>query len=169
MSDAKANEAQPAETPAETKAPSAGESTGTETQTPPSPPSGGGQFIWATGRRKTAIARVRIRPGSGKFLVNGREVDQFFTELRDQNAVRSPLAVTNMKGHWDIWANVSGGGFTGQAGAVALGLARALAEAVPETDSALRDAGLLTRDSRMSERKKPGQPGARKRFQFSKR
>ncbi len=126
-------------------------------------------YWWGTGRRKSAIARVRIRPGTGKFLINKREIDNYFTETKDRNVIVSPLETVGMAGVWDIWVNVGGGGFTGQAGAVTLGLARAIAKAVPETESMLRSRGLLTRDARMSERKKPGQPGARKRFQFSKR
>ena len=126
-------------------------------------------YIWGTGRRKKAVARVRIRPGSGKILINKREVDQFFTEIKDRNAVSAPLEAVSMVGSWDIWAKVNGGGRTGQAGAILLGLARALAKAMPELETALRDRGLLTRDARMKERKKYGQKGARKRFQYSKR
>jgi small subunit ribosomal protein S9 len=127
------------------------------------------KFIWATGRRKKATARVRITPGTGKFVVNHREVDEFFVNDRDRSAVRNPLASTRMAGAWDVLVNVNGGGFAGQAGAVSLGLSRALCKAAPEVDSILRDQGLLTRDARMKERKKYGQKGARKRFQFSKR
>jgi len=129
----------------------------------------GVKFVWGTGRRKKAIARVRIAPGSGKFFVNSKAYDAFFVEPRDQNSVTKPLRAANMLGSWDIWAKVAGGGFAGQAGAVTLGLARAMLKASPETDTALRDLGLLTRDSRMKERKKYGQKGARRRFQFSKR
>ena len=127
------------------------------------------RYWQGTGRRKTAVARVRIRPGTGKFVVNEKEFSTYFVEEKDRRAVLSPLETTNMAGAWDIWANVNGGGFTGQAGAVVLGLARAIASAVPESESLLRDRGLLTRDARMRERKKYGQPGARKRFQYSKR
>jgi small subunit ribosomal protein S9 len=129
----------------------------------------GTQFVWGTGRRKKAIARVRIRPGKGEFFVNKRSKNEYFTALEDQNLVESPLRVLGMTGSYDVWANVSGGGFTGQAGAVALGLARAIAEHMPDCEHDLRSKGLLTRDARMKERKKPGQPGARKHFQFSKR
>jgi small subunit ribosomal protein S9 len=129
----------------------------------------GAHYIWGTGRRKKAVARVRIRPGTGQFLVNKREVTAFFTEDRDRQAAVGPLLAVNMLKSWDVWANVGGGGFAGQAGAVTLGLARALSKAMPELESALRDKRLLTRDPRMVERKKPGQKGARKRFQFSKR
>ena len=127
------------------------------------------QYIWGTGRRKKAIARVRIRPGSGQFLVNKRKADEYFPHEKDREVIGAPLAVTRTVAGWDVWANVEGGGYTGQAGAVALGLARALRRAIPEVESALRDHGLLTRDARMKERKKYGQPGARRRFQFSKR
>ena len=126
-------------------------------------------FIWGTGRRKKAIARVRVRPGSGKFLVNDREKDAYFVDIRDQNAAALPLTTINMLKSWDVFANVNGGGNVGQAGAVCLGLARALVKAAPDAEAALRDNGLLTRDARMKERKKYGQKGARKRFQFSKR
>jgi len=129
----------------------------------------GVRYIWGTGRRKKAVARVRIRPGSGAILINKRKVEEFFTEDKDRDAVSAPLAAANMVGSWDIWAHVDGGGFTGQAGAVMLALSRALARAVPQIESALRDQGLLTRDARMKERKKYGQKGARKRFQYSKR
>jgi small subunit ribosomal protein S9 len=126
-------------------------------------------YLWGTGRRKTAVARVRIKPGSGKFMVNEREVDQFFVTPRDRGDVRKPLAVTDNLKSFDVFVNVQGGGPTGQAGAVVLGLARALVKANPENLPKLRDANLLTRDSREVERKKYGQAGARRRFQFSKR
>ena len=126
-------------------------------------------YIWGTGRRKKAVARVRIRPGTGKILINKRDVEHFFTEIKDRNAVAAPLETASMVGSWDIWAKVNGGGRTGQAGAVMLGLARAIAKAMPDVETALRDRGLLTRDARMKERKKYGQKGARKRFQYSKR
>jgi small subunit ribosomal protein S9 len=129
----------------------------------------GMQFIWGTGRRKKSVARVRIRPGSGKFIVNKREMEKYFVEERDRNGILSPLQAANMLKSWDIWVNVNGGGFTGQAGAVTLGLARALVKGTPEVEGDLRSRGLLTRDSRMKERKKYGQKGARKRFQYSKR
>lgn len=126
-------------------------------------------YIWGTGRRKTAVARVRIRPGTGKILINKRTVEDYFPSQRDQLAVKSPLKETDLASKYDVWANVSGGGLTGQADAVKLGLARALARAVPEVTEMLRKYGLLTRDPRMKERKKYGRKGARKRFQFSKR
>jgi small subunit ribosomal protein S9 len=133
----------------------------------PFPP--GTLFIWGTGRRKKAVARVRIRPGTGKFVVNKREMEKYFVEDRDRNDVLSPLQIANMLKSWDSFVNVNGGGFAGQAGAVTLGLARALAKAMPEVEQSLRDKRLMTRDSRMKERKKYGQKGARKRFQYSKR
>ena len=137
-------------------------------RTAPDPPASK-HYFWGTGRRKSAVARVRIRPGSGAILINKRDVEQYFPAEKDRNAVRAPLEAAQMLSSWDIWANVKGGGSTGQAGAVKLGLARALAEALPDIERALRSQGLLTRDPRMSERKKYGQKGARKRFQFSKR
>jgi len=137
-------------------------------RTPPTPPAGRFWF-WGTGRRKKSIARVRIRPGSGTFQINKREVDVYFKETKDRQVVFSPLQVVNMAKDWDIFVNVQGGGFTGQAGAITLGLARAIAKAIPETEHALRVHGLLTRDARMKERKKYGLRGARRSFQFSKR
>lgn len=126
-------------------------------------------YFWGTGRRKKSIARVRIRPGSGKIIVNKKDMEVFFCIEKDRGAVVAPLNAAKMAKDWDVWVNVSGGGTTGQAGAITLGLARALIKAVPELDSTLRGYGLLTRDARMKERKKYGQKGARRRFQFSKR
>lgn len=141
-----------------------------EERSRPAPPVPEGKhYFWGTGRRKKAVARVRIRPGEGNILVNKREMTEYFVSEKDRNAVIAPLKASEMARSWDIWVNVGGGGSTGQAGAIKLGLARAIAKAVPDTESSLRDQGLLTRDPRMVERKKPGQPGARKRFQFSKR
>ncbi len=133
----------------------------------PLPP--GAHYIWGTGRRKRAVARVRIRPGTGNILINKREVAEFFPALRDQNSVVAPVNAVGMLTSWDVWVNIGGGGTSGQAGAVQLGLARALIKAMPELEHTLRGEGLLTRDSRMVERKKYGQRGARRRFQFSKR
>ncbi|MCK5114762.1 MAG: 30S ribosomal protein S9 [Phycisphaerae bacterium] len=127
------------------------------------------EFCWGTGRRKSSVARVRIRPGSGKFLINKREFDNYFPGLRDQNDIQRPLSATDSLGKYDIWVNVIGGGTTGQAGAVLLGLARALIVADPSSFQNLRDGGFLTRDSRAVERKKYGKRGARRSFQFSKR
>jgi len=124
---------------------------------------------WATGRRKTAVAQVRLLPGSGKVQINGLDIMEYFpVELYRLNALR-PLAVTKNEGKFDFFIRVHGGGKSGQTGAVQLAIARALTEIDEETHSPLRDAGLLTRDPRMVERKKYGQKKARKRFQFSKR
>ena len=143
------------------------EETAQDRAAPPLP--AGEHYIWGTGRRKSAVARVRIRPGSGQVLINKRPTAEYFPSLRDQNAAVSPLMAVGMASSWDVWVNVGGGGMTGQADAVSLGLARALSKAVPELEPALRSRGLLTRDARQVERKKYGQPGARRRFQFSKR
>jgi small subunit ribosomal protein S9 len=126
-------------------------------------------YVWGTGRRKSAVARVRIAPGSGKIEINGRTLNEHFTSERDRKAIFGPLEVTNTGGKLDIWANCMGGGPTGQAGAIIMGLGRALMRFDPSIEAALRNAGFLTRDSRMKERKKYGQRGARRRFQFSKR
>lgn len=132
-------------------------------------PAGGKDYFWGTGRRKTSVARVRIKPGSGQMLVNGKPFDSFFTIDQHRLDVEGPLRATEAAGKWDVWANIRGGGITGQAGAMRLGIARALKNAEPEHEEALRDGGYLTRDSRMVERKKYGQRKARRRFQFSKR
>ena len=124
---------------------------------------------WGTGRRKTAVARVRIRPGSGKFTVNDRELDKYFAEERDRKDVRNVLEKTNTKKAVDVFVRVHGGGFMGQAGAIVLGLGRALKKYDESLEPILRDNQFLTRDDREVERKKPGQKGARARFQFSKR
>ena len=125
--------------------------------------------IWGTGRRKTAVARVRIREGTGTFLVNGLEVDAYFPIEIQRNDVRAPLMTTEMAGRVDVFVNVRGSGKHSQSGAVALGIARALREFRPDLEHNLRENGLLTRDSRMVERKKYGHKKARKSFQFSKR
>ena len=122
-----------------------------------------------TGRRKAAVARVRIKPGAGNFTVNKRPMSEFFKEERDRKNLETVLEKTNMVGSMDVFVNVQGGGFTGQAGAIVLGLGRALRNYDITLESTLRENGYLTRDPRKVERKKPGQPGARKRFQFSKR
>ena len=140
-------------------------------QRQPATPDAGG-FVWGTGRRKAAVARVRIRPprdGQPVFRINGREVDDYFTEVRDREFVRSPLKVAQVEDRYEIHVRVAGGGYAGQAGAVRLGLARALCAHDPALEATLRDNGMLTRDPRKVERKKYGQPGARRRFQFSKR
>ncbi len=121
------------------------------------------------GRRKRATARVRIQPGSGKFLVNGRPVEAYLARETLVQLATQPLDLTGMRESFDVRARCDGGGLAGQAGALRLGIARALVENDENMRSVMRSAGLLTRDSREVERKKPGQPGARKRFQFSKR
>ena len=136
---------------------------------PAAPAARGGNFVWGTGRRKKSVARVRIRAGTGKFLVNDRDVNEFFKLPADQRTAHQPLETAQVAGKWDIWVNVNGGGTTGQAGAVSLGLTRALMRAVPETVPALRDGGLTTRDARSKERKKYGRRGARRGLQWAKR
>lgn len=126
-------------------------------------------YTWGLGRRKAAVARVRIRPGEGKFLINGRELDNYFHLEEDRRAATAPLVTAEATNNWDIFVNLRGGGTTGQSGAVKLGLARAMVKAAPELEGTLRDNGLLTRDSRRVERKKYGRRGARRSFQFSKR
>jgi small subunit ribosomal protein S9 len=126
-------------------------------------------YIWGVGRRKSAVARVRITLGSGKIEVNGRELNDYFTNERDRKAIFGPLEVTNTGGKMDIFVNATGGGPTGQAGAIVMGLGRALAKYDTALEVPLRGSRFLTRDSRMKERKKYGQRGARRRFQFSKR
>lgn len=126
-------------------------------------------YWWGTGRRKTSVARVRIRPGSGKFIVNKRELDDYFHRDQDRKAAVAALKLVQAEKSFDVFVNVRGGGITGQAGATLLGVARALKVYDENYLGALRDNGLLTRDPRMVERKKPGQSGARRRFQFSKR
>ncbi len=141
------------------------------TRTAPAPVSAAGarNFFWGTGRRKSSVARVRLVPGQGAFLINQRKVEEFFRERRDRNQVQGPLTIANLTGKLDISANVHGGGCTGQAGAIAQGLGRALSLLDPALRKPLQDAGFLTRDSRMKERKKYGLRGARRAFQFSKR
>jgi len=126
-------------------------------------------YHWGTGRRKTAVARVRIKPGSGLFMVNKREVDEFFKVGENQAAVRTPLNVTDTLKSMDVFVNVHGGGIHGQADAVVLNLTRTLVKANADYEPKLGENNLLTRDSRKVERKKYGQSGARKRFQYSKR
>jgi small subunit ribosomal protein S9 len=126
-------------------------------------------LIEATGRRKTAVAQVRLAPGSGKRVVNGRDFRTYFSREVLVDVTEAPLSITNNSVNYDVTATVRGGGLTGQAGAVRLGIARALVKADEELRRALRTAGFLTRDSRMVERKKYGLRGARRRFQFSKR
>ncbi len=127
------------------------------------------QLFWGTGRRKTSVARVRIKKGSGKITVNDKDIDSYFNVDRERSMVRSPLKTTKTLGEFDVLANVLGGGITGQAGAISLGIARALTKSDVAHVEGLRDAGFLTRDSRMKERKKYGRKGARKSFQWTKR
>ncbi len=121
------------------------------------------------GRRKTSVARVILRNGNGKITVNGKEFEHAFPELLSREDILGPLKVTETAGQYDIIANVNGGGVTGQAQAIRLGIARALVGINPDFRPALKTEGYLTRDPRMVERKKYGHPKARKRFQFSKR
>jgi small subunit ribosomal protein S9 len=132
-------------------------------------PQGPKKFTWGVGRRKSAVARVRIAPGNGKITVNGRELNDYFTFERDRKAIFGPLEVTSTGGKMDVFVNATGGGPSGQAGAIIMGLGRALAKYDSTLEVPLRGSSFLTRDSRMKERKKYGQRGARRRFQFSKR
>ena len=127
------------------------------------------QQFYGTGRRKTARARVFVRPGSGRIVVNKRELDTYFGRATLVMDLNQPFELTNTKEQYDAYITVRGGGMTGQAGAVRLGIARALLEANPEFRGTLKAAGMLTRDARKVERKKYGRAGARRRFQFSKR
>ena len=127
------------------------------------------QRTYGTGRRKTSVARVFLSPGAGKFEVNGRPVADYFRNVNWLTRAVEPLKFTGTDSQMDVWATASGGGVGGQSGAVRMGLSRALAIFNPDLRPALRKNGFLTRDSRMRERKKYGQKGARKRFQFSKR
>ncbi|MBZ2386000.1 30S ribosomal protein S9 [Anaerococcus murdochii] len=128
-----------------------------------------GNIIQSTGRRKTSVARVTMVPGSGKIIINGKDLDQYFDFESLKIVVRSPLTLTENLTSYDIRVNVNGGGFNGQAGAIRHAIARALVEANPDLRIALKRAGFLTRDSRKKERKKPGFKKARKSSQFSKR
>ncbi len=123
----------------------------------------------ATGRRKEAVARIRMSPGTGKIEVNGKTFEEYFPTTNLQSAVLAPLQIAKSTSNFDISVNAHGGGPTGQAGAVRLAIARALIINDANLRGALKEQGFLTRDPRMKERKKAGQPGARKRFQFSKR
>ncbi|MBN2104119.1 30S ribosomal protein S9 [bacterium] len=128
-----------------------------------------GTNYYATGRRKESVARVWLTPGSGKIIVNKQEVMDYFRRPTLDMIIRQPFGVTDTVGQYDVMATVKGGGLSGQAGAMLLGIARALVQVNEELRKSLRMAGFLTRDPREKERKKYGQPGARKRFQFSKR
>ena len=126
-------------------------------------------FFYGTGRRKTAVARTRLVPGTGQILVNGRPVDEYFPRSTLQGIVRQPFSLTHTQGRFDVNATLDGGGMAGQAEALRHGISRALLQADPEFRTPLKKAGLLTRDARAKERKKYGQRGARARFQYSKR
>jgi small subunit ribosomal protein S9 len=127
------------------------------------------QVVHAIGRRKEAVCRVFVKPGSGKWDVNGRTLGDYFPRPALVTAIQQPFTATDTLGRYDVKANVDGGGSTGQAGALRLAVARALVQVDAAHRRKLRDLGLLTRDARAVERKKPGRPKARKRFQFSKR
>lgn len=124
---------------------------------------------YGTGKRKTSTARVFLMPGSGQIVVNQFDLQEYFRNKTQQVQAIQPLSLTENLDKFDVYVNVNGGGFSGQAGAVSLGISRALLEFDGELRSRLKKAGLLTRDPRQKERKKYGQPGARKRYQFSKR
>lgn len=131
-------------------------------------------YVWGTGRRKSSVARVRLSTGSGTIQIKRaghhlRGLNDYFHNERDRKAIFGPLEVTQYGGKVDVFVNTSGGGSTGQAEAIVMGIARALAKYDPQSEAALRENGFMTRDSRMKERKKYGQRGARRKFQFSKR
>jgi small subunit ribosomal protein S9 len=127
------------------------------------------QRYYATGKRKSAIARVYMKAGNGNIVVNKRNYDEYFTRPSLKMVIKQPLEIAGKKDQFDLYVNVSGGGVAGQAGAVKHGISKALLEYDAELRAVLKRAGFLTRDARIKERKKYGQPGARKRFQFSKR
>jgi small subunit ribosomal protein S9 len=133
----------------------------------PGAPKGG--FWWGVGRRKTSVARVRIKPGKGELQINDHKMEDYFKLEKDRNAVKAPLKSINGMSDFDVFVTVDGGGVTGQAGAVMQGIARALKNYNPAFLKEFREGGFLTRDSRAVERKKYGRAGARRRFQFSKR
>lgn len=133
------------------------------------PPKSPNEVLTATGRRKESVARVRLLPGQGNIVVNHRSIDDYFPREGLRLAIRSPFLVTRLQGKYDVFVNVQGGGLTGQAGAIRMGIARALASIEEAHRVSLRQAGMLTRDPRMKERKKYGLKGARKRFQWTKR
>ena len=124
---------------------------------------------YATGRRKTSVARVWLMPGEGNVTINKRSIDEYLKRETAKMIIRQPLELTETLGKFDIYVNVRGGGISGQAGAIKHGISRALLAVNPEFRPLLKKSGFLTRDSRVKERKKYGQPGARKRFQYSKR
>ena len=124
---------------------------------------------YGTGRRKTSVARVYLRPGSGKIVINKRSIDEYFGRETLKMIVRQPLEMTETLGQYDVLVNVNGGGLSGQAGAIRHGISRALLVTGDDNRPTLKKAGMLTRDPRKVERKKYGRPGARKRYQYSKR
>lgn len=126
-------------------------------------------YFWGLGRRKTSVARVRIKKGTGKIMLNSSNIEDYFVRECDRVVASEPLKITKTSAKYDVWANVNGGGISGQAGAVALGIARALNKADESLLDILRTNDLLTRDSRMKERKKYGRKGARAGFQWTKR
>ena len=127
------------------------------------------QRFYATGKRKTSVARVWLKPGAGNIVINKRSMDDYFGRPTSKMIVRQPLELTENANKFDIFVNVSGGGPSGQAGAIKHGITKALLEADPELRQTLKKAGFITRDSRIKERKKYGRRGARRSFQFSKR
>ena len=127
------------------------------------------QRYYATGKRKSAVARVYMKEGNGNIVINKRSYDEYFTRPSLKMIIKQPIDITGKKDQFDFYVNVNGGGVAGQAGAVKHGISKALLEYDAELRSVLKKAGFLTRDARVKERKKYGQPGARKRFQFSKR
>ena len=127
------------------------------------------QRYYATGKRKSAIARVYMKAGKGNIMVNKRNYDEYFTRPSLKMVIKQPLEIAGKKDQFDLYVNVTGGGVAGQAGAVKHGISKALLDYDGELRAVLKKAGFLTRDARIKERKKYGQPGARKRFQFSKR
>ena len=129
----------------------------------------GAWISYGTGRRKTSVARVYLKHGTGEIVINGRNVSDYLLRKTLEMIVRQPFEVTDSRGKFDVYANLSGGGLSGQAGALRHGIARALSTFEPKYRTPLKRAGFLRRDPRMVERKKYGRPGARKRFQFSKR
>ena len=128
-----------------------------------------GTYLWGTGRRKSSVARVRVRPGSGQIVVNGKDYLEYFPDLNARNIIDSPLRAIDGLKSFEIRVNVNGGGYTGQAGAIRMGIARALIKFDSQYEDPLKAGNFLTRDSRMKERKKYGLAGARRAFQFSKR
>lgn len=127
------------------------------------------QSFYATGKRKTSVARVWLKPGTGEIMVNKRSIDEYFGRETSKMVVRQPLELTSSIGRYDVMVNVTGGGASGQAGAIKHGITKALLEADPELRAVLKKAGFITRDSRAKERKKYGRRAARRSFQFSKR